>query len=63
MISVVIIVELLVEYTTSLAKLITAGILPRRQGDGNFVRIGNFSVYCPPRSSPVPDFSSHLVDF
>ncbi|KAL0698294.1 hypothetical protein Bca4012_054416 [Brassica carinata] len=62
MISVVIIAELLVEYTTALAKL-TAGILPRRQGDGNFIRIGNFSMYCPPRSSSVPDFSSHLVDF
>ncbi|CAN6894909.1 hypothetical protein Bca4012_093567 [Brassica carinata] len=62
MISVVIIAELLVEYTTALAKL-TADILPRREGDGNFIRIGNFSMYCPPRSSPVPDFSSHLVDF
>ncbi|CAH8385323.1 unnamed protein product [Eruca vesicaria subsp. sativa] len=62
MISVVIITELLVEYTTSLVKL-AAGILPRRQSDGNFIRIGNFSMYCPPRSSPVPDFSSHLVDF
>ncbi|KAL0739067.1 hypothetical protein Bca4012_015277 [Brassica carinata] len=62
MIPVVIISELLVEYTASLAKLI-AVILPRRQGDGNFVRIGNFSVYCPPRSSPVPDYSSHLVNF
>ncbi|XP_019088558.1 PREDICTED: uncharacterized protein LOC109127701 [Camelina sativa] len=59
MISVVTIAELLVEYTTALAKL-TAGILPR---DGNVVRIGGFSLYCPPRSSPVPDFSSHLVDF
>ncbi|KAL0891141.1 hypothetical protein Bca101_015124 [Brassica carinata] len=62
MIPVVIISELLVEYTASLAKLI-AVILPRRQGDGNFVRIGNFSVYCPPRSSPVPDYSSHLRIF
>ncbi|KAL0763315.1 hypothetical protein Bca101_079466 [Brassica carinata] len=62
MIPVVIISELLVEYTTSLAKLI-AVILPRRQGDGNFVRIGNLSVYCPPGSSPVPDYSSHLVNF
>ncbi|KAF8049952.1 hypothetical protein N665_2084s0007 [Sinapis alba] len=62
MIPVVIISELLLEYTTSLTKLI-AVILPRRQGDGNFVRIGNFSVYCPPRSSPLPDFSSHLVNF
>ncbi|CAL9227093.1 unnamed protein product [Arabidopsis halleri] len=62
MISIVIITELLVEYTTALAKL-TAGILPRRQGDGNVVRIGSFSIYCPPRSSPIPDFSSHLVDF
>ncbi|CAE6173254.1 unnamed protein product [Arabidopsis arenosa] len=62
MISIVIITELLVEYTTAIAKL-TVGILPRRQGDGNFVRIGGFSLYCPPRSSPIPDFSSHLVDF
>ncbi|CAN8230276.1 unnamed protein product [Cochlearia groenlandica] len=79
MISVVIIAELLVEYTAAIAKL-TAGMLPRRQGDGNVVRIGGFSMYCPPnsshvvriggfalpcppRSSPIPDFSSHLVDF
>ncbi|KAG7545939.1 hypothetical protein ISN44_As12g013610 [Arabidopsis suecica] len=62
MISVVIITELLVEYTTALAKL-TAGVLPRRQGDRNVIRIGGFSLPCPPRSSPVPDFSSHLVDF
>ncbi|CDY19042.1 BnaC01g20260D [Brassica napus] len=62
MISVVIMAELLVEYTTALAKL-TVGILPRREGDGNFIRIGNFSLYCHPRSSPVPDFSAHLVDF
>ncbi|RID78961.1 hypothetical protein BRARA_A01738 [Brassica rapa] len=62
MISIVIMAELLVEYTTALAKL-TVGILPRRQGDGNFIRICNFSLYCPPRSSPVPDFSAHLVDF
>nr|AAM66967.1 unknown [Arabidopsis thaliana] len=62
MISIVIITELLVEYTTALAKL-TAGILPRRQGDGDVVRIGGFSLYCPPRSSPIPDFSSHLVNF
>ncbi|CAF2150337.1 unnamed protein product [Brassica napus] len=44
MISIVIMAELLVEYTTALAKL-TVGILPRRQGDGNFIRIGNFSLY------------------
>ncbi|CAL9227094.1 unnamed protein product [Arabidopsis halleri] len=62
MISVVIITELLVEYTTALAKL-TAGVFPRRQGDRNVIRIGGFSLPCPPRSSPVPDFSSHLVDF
>ncbi|XP_056848854.1 uncharacterized protein LOC108823054 [Raphanus sativus] len=65
MISVVIIAELLVEYTTALAKL-TAGILPQRQrqdDDGNFIRIGNFSMYCPLRSSLFPDLSSHLVDF
>ncbi|XP_023635366.1 uncharacterized protein LOC111829700 [Capsella rubella] len=59
MISVVTIAEILVEYTTALAKL-TAVILPR---DGNFVRIGGFSLYCPPSSSPLPDFSSHLVNF
>ncbi|CAF2150346.1 unnamed protein product [Brassica rapa] len=62
MISVVIITELLLEYTAALAKL-TAGILPRRRGDGDVVRIGGFSLRCPPRSSPIPDFSSHLVDF
>ncbi|KFK29285.1 hypothetical protein AALP_AA7G113800 [Arabis alpina] len=62
MISVVIITELLVEYTTALAK-ITAGILPTRQGDRDVVRIAGFSLPCPPRSSPIPDFSSHLVDF
>ncbi|CAL9227092.1 unnamed protein product [Arabidopsis halleri] len=69
MISVVIIAELLVEYTAALAKL-TAGILPsRRRGDSNVVRIGGFSLPCPSpssissRSSPIPDFSSHLVDF
>ncbi|XP_019089359.1 PREDICTED: uncharacterized protein LOC109128076 [Camelina sativa] len=63
MISVVIMAELLVEYTTALAKL-TAGVLPRRQGDDrDVVRIGRFSLHCPPRSSPIPDYSSHLVDF
>ncbi|KAG7541245.1 hypothetical protein ISN45_Aa07g013650 [Arabidopsis thaliana x Arabidopsis arenosa] len=68
MISVVIIAELLVEYTAALAKL-TAGIIPsRRRGDSNVVRIGGFSLPCPSpsssnRSSPIPDFSSHLVDF
>lgn len=62
MISVVIITELLVEYTSAIAKL-TAGILPRRPGDGNVVRIGGFSLPFPTRSSPIPDFSSHLVDF
>ncbi|KAG2319326.1 hypothetical protein Bca52824_012539 [Brassica carinata] len=67
MISVVIIAELLVEYTAALAKL-TAGILPRRQGDSNVVRVGGFILPCPSpsstnRSSPIPDFSSHLVDF
>ncbi|CAA7048918.1 unnamed protein product [Microthlaspi erraticum] len=65
MISVVIIAELLVEYTAAIAKL-TAGILPRRQGDGNVVRIGGFSLPSPSstsRSSPFPDYSSHLVDF
>ncbi|KAF3530032.1 hypothetical protein DY000_02038627 [Brassica cretica] len=64
MISVVIITELLLEFTAALAKL-TAGaaILPRRRGDGDVVRIGGFSLRCPPRSSPIPDFSSHLVDF
>ncbi|KAF8094359.1 hypothetical protein N665_0365s0045 [Sinapis alba] len=62
MIYVVIITELLVEYTVALAKL-TAGILPRRQGDTNIVRIGSFSLRCPPRATPIPDFSSHLVDF
>ncbi|XP_018449681.1 uncharacterized protein LOC108821130 [Raphanus sativus] len=62
MISVVIITELLVEYTVALAKL-TAGILPRRQGDRDIVRIGGFSLPFPPRSTPIPDFSSHLVDF
>lgn len=69
MISVVVITELLVEYTAALAKL-TAGILPpRRRGESNVVRIGGFSLPCPSpssstnRSSPIPDFSSHLVDF
>ncbi|XP_023635692.1 uncharacterized protein LOC111829784 [Capsella rubella] len=63
MISVVIITELLVEYTTALAKL-TAGILPRRTGDRNAVRIGGFLLPLPPAStSTIPDFSSHLVDF
>ncbi|CAD5334845.1 unnamed protein product [Arabidopsis thaliana] len=36
MISVVILTELLVEYTAALAKL-TAGILPRRTGDRNAI--------------------------
>lgn len=67
MISVVIITALLVEYTAALAKL-TAGIIPRRQGDSNVVRVGGFVLPCPSpsstiRSSPIPDFSSHLVDF
>ncbi|KAF8094361.1 hypothetical protein N665_0365s0047 [Sinapis alba] len=68
MISVVIIAELLVEYTAALAKL-TAGILPRRQGDeSNVVRVGGFILPSPSPSStnqfsPIPDFSSHLVDF
>ncbi|CAN8326148.1 unnamed protein product [Cochlearia groenlandica] len=82
MISVVIIAELMVEYTSALAKL-TAGFLPRRRGDNNVVRIGGFTLPCPSprrgdgdvvriggfslrwprRTSPVPDFSSHLVDF
>lgn len=67
MISVVIIAELLVEYTAALAKL-TAGLLPRRQGQSDVVRIGGFYLPCPSpsstnRSSPIPDFSSHLVDF
>ncbi|EOA17778.1 hypothetical protein CARUB_v10006171mg [Capsella rubella] len=72
MISVVIIAELLVEYTAALAKL-TAGIFPpRRQGESNVLRIAGFSLPCPSpssstssatRSSPIPDFSSHLVDF
>ncbi|KAH0935671.1 LOW QUALITY PROTEIN: hypothetical protein HID58_012788 [Brassica napus] len=57
-----IIVELLVEYTMSLAKL-TAGILPRRQGDENFVRIGNFSVYCPPRMISVVIITELLVEY
>ncbi|XP_013654924.2 uncharacterized protein BNAANNG25290D, partial [Brassica napus] len=62
-ISVVVITELLVEYTAALAKL-TAGILPRRQGDRDVVRIGGFSLRYPPRSTTtIPDFSSHLVDF
>ncbi|CAF2245019.1 unnamed protein product [Brassica rapa subsp. trilocularis] len=64
MISVVIITGLLVEYTAALAKL-TAGIIPRRQGDSNVVRVGGFVLSCPSpwstnRSSPIPDFSSHL---
>ncbi|CAN8230280.1 unnamed protein product [Cochlearia groenlandica] len=66
MISVVIIAGLLVEYTAALAKL-TAGILPMRRGENDVVRIGGFFLPCPSpsssRSSPVPDFSSHLVDF
>ena len=63
MISVVVITELLVEYTAALANL-TAGILPRRQGDRDVVRIGDFSIRYPPRpTTMIPDFSSHLVDF
>ncbi|CAH8348091.1 unnamed protein product [Eruca vesicaria subsp. sativa] len=67
MISVVILADLLVEYTSALAKL-TAGLLPRRQGDSNVVRVGGFILPCPSpsstnRSSHIPDFSSHLVDF
>ncbi|XP_019088000.1 PREDICTED: uncharacterized protein LOC109127535 [Camelina sativa] len=62
MISVVILTELLVEYTTSLAKL-TAGILPRRTGDRNAIRIGGFLLPTPSSTSTIPDFSSHLVDF
>ncbi|CAH8355105.1 unnamed protein product [Eruca vesicaria subsp. sativa] len=68
MISVVILAKLLVEYTSALAKL-TAGMLPRRQGnDSNVVRVGGFILPCPSpsstnRSSLFPDFSSHLVDF
>ncbi|KAF8090398.1 hypothetical protein N665_0477s0003 [Sinapis alba] len=63
MISVVIITELLVEYTTALAKL-TAGILPRRTGDGNALRIGGFLLPSPSSAaSRIPDFSAHLVDF
>ncbi|KAF8102874.1 hypothetical protein N665_0191s0024 [Sinapis alba] len=63
MISVVIITELLVEYTTALAKL-TAGILPRRTGERNALRIGGFLLPAPSStSSTIPDFSSHLVDF
>ncbi|RIA05557.1 hypothetical protein BRARA_K00075 [Brassica rapa] len=68
MISVVILAELMVEYTSAIAKL-TVGMLPRRQGgDSNVVRVGGFILPCPSptgtnRSSPFPDFSSHLVDF
>ncbi|XP_018451599.1 uncharacterized protein LOC108822893 [Raphanus sativus] len=62
MISVVIVTELLLEYTAALAKL-TAGILPRRRGDRDVIRIGGFSLRFPHRPSPIPDFSSHLVDF
>ncbi|CAL9243496.1 unnamed protein product [Arabidopsis halleri] len=62
MISVVIITELLVEYTAALAKL-TAGILPRRTGYRNSVRIGGFLLPSPSSTSMIPDFSSHLVDF
>ncbi|VVB15895.1 unnamed protein product [Arabis nemorensis] len=62
MISVVIITKLLVEYTAALAK-ITAGILPRRSGDRNALRIGGFLFPSPSSSSIIPDFSSHLVDF
>jgi len=63
MISVVILTELLVEYTAALAKL-TAGILPRRTGDRNAVRIGGFLLPSPSSTtSMIPDFSSHLVDF
>ncbi|CDY56331.1 BnaC07g50430D [Brassica napus] len=44
-------------------------MLPRRPGgDSNVVRVGGFILPCPSpsstnRSSPFPDFSSHLVDF
>ncbi|CAF2150353.1 hypothetical protein HID58_001734 [Brassica napus] len=55
MLSLVIFAELLCEYTTALTK-IAAGIIHRR------IRIGCLSLPHP-SSSPVPDFSTHLVDF
>ncbi|XP_018449978.1 uncharacterized protein LOC108821434 [Raphanus sativus] len=67
MISVAIIAELLVKYTAALAEL-AAGILPRRQDDGNVVRVGGFilpshSPSSTNRSSPIPDSSSHFINF
>ncbi|XP_019056427.1 PREDICTED: uncharacterized protein LOC109116085 [Tarenaya hassleriana] len=66
MLSVVIVAELLGEYTAALAK-IAAGLLPRRPDRRYVIRIGGVSLPCPSPSSagssPIPDFSSHLVDF
>ncbi|XP_019057870.1 PREDICTED: uncharacterized protein LOC109116601 [Tarenaya hassleriana] len=66
MLAVVIVAELLSEYTAALAK-IAAGLLPRHPDRRDFVRIGGLSLPCPSPSrsgsSPIPDFSSHLVDF
>ncbi|KAF3530037.1 hypothetical protein F2Q69_00034238 [Brassica cretica] len=62
MLSLVIFAELLCEYTTALTK-IAAGIIPRRSNDRRRdIRIGCLSLPRP-SSSPVPDFSTHLVDF
>ncbi|XP_019057871.1 PREDICTED: uncharacterized protein LOC109116602 [Tarenaya hassleriana] len=63
MLAVVIIVEVLSEYTAALAK-IAAGILPRHSDRRRFVRIGGISLPLPSSSSStIPDLSSHFVDF
>ncbi|XP_019057932.1 PREDICTED: uncharacterized protein LOC109116608 [Tarenaya hassleriana] len=63
MLSVVVIAELLGEYTAALAK-IAAGLLPRRPDRRSSVRIGGLTLTlpCPSGSSTIPDFSSHLVN-
>ncbi|CAH8275137.1 unnamed protein product [Arabidopsis lyrata] len=61
MFAVVIFAEILDQYTAALAKVVS-GILPRRPHDRSVIYIGGFSLPRP-SSSPVPDFSSYLVDF
>ncbi|CAH2077755.1 unnamed protein product [Thlaspi arvense] len=60
-VSIVIFAELLGEYTAALTKIV-AGIIPRRPDDRRDLRIGCLSLPRP-SSSPVPVFSTHLVDF
>lgn len=63
MLSLVIFAELLSEYTTALAKMAAGIIIPRRSDDEHRdIRMGCLSFPLP-SSSPVPDFSTHLVDF